>query len=700
MNISFVRKRDLGTQKFDEKKITNAIEKALIAVKGKNEQALQKANELKKQTLEILNREYKKKIPSVENVQDAVEQVLIKNNLADVAKAYILYRAKKQEARELKTFLGVKDELKLTANAATVLAKRYLLRDDQGRIKETPMQLFKRTAKAIAIIDKKYNEDWKKTEKEFLEIMTKLEFIPNTPTLMNAGTKLGMLSACFVIPIEDDLRKILHAVETTAIIHQAAGGTGFSFSRLRPKGDIVKSTKGVASGPVSFMRIFDVMTDVIKQGGKRRGANMGILNANHPDIIEFITAKTREKFLQNFNISVAVDKKFMKAVEKDQSYTLINPRTGHAVKKIRAKDIFELIITNAWRTGDPGMIFIDEINQKNPTKSIGKIESTNPCGEQPLHPYESCNLGSINLAKMINNDKVDWKKLRRTVRSGVHFLDNVIDANKYPIKEIRNMTLANRRIGLGVMGWAELLIMLGIKYDSNEALRFGEKLMKFINTEARQMSNELGKKRGSFPNFKKSIWKKKFKATRNATATTVAPTGTISIIAGCSSGIEPLFAISYAREVMAGTRLLEANKYFEETAKKRGFYSKELMARISRTGSVQDFKEIPREVKKLFITTFDMATDWHVKHQAAFQKYTDNAVSKTINLPEDASVDDVRRAYLLAYKLKCKGITIYRYGSKEKQVLYIGRVPGKPEQEQIVAELEYAGGNICVVCNE
>jgi ribonucleoside-diphosphate reductase alpha chain len=476
-----------------------------------------------------------------------------------------------------------------------------------------------------------------------------------------------------------------------ALIEQTGGGVGFDFSKLRPNGDIVGSTKGIASGPVSFMRIFDVGTEVIKAGGKRRGALMGILRVDHPDILEFITSKQKTGFLTNFNISVAVTDEFMGAREKGGEYWLTNPRNTERVKKHDAEEIWNLMAKSAWMSGDPGVVFIDEINRHNPTPQVGNMESTNPCGEQPLLPYESCNLGSINLSAMVENGKINWEKLRETVRDCVHFLDNVVDANKYPLKEIEAITRANRKIGLGVMGFADMLIKMGIPYNSQQALEVGEKIMKFIEEEAHKKDIEIAEARGSFPNFEGSIWKDKYKAMRNATVTTIAPTGTISIIAGCSSGIEPLFAVSFMRNVLSGTRLFETNPLFEIMAKERGFYNAGLLEEIARTGSVQNVAGIPDDVKKLFITALDIEPEWHVRMQAVFQKYTDNAVSKTVNLARNATVDDVREIYDLAWKLKCKGVTVFRYGSKPEQVLYIGEVQTK-DGKFLTAQAEYAGG--------
>ncbi|MBI4451700.1 vitamin B12-dependent ribonucleotide reductase [Candidatus Woesearchaeota archaeon] len=690
-----VRKRDGTLEDFQAAKIQAAIAKAIQGVKGADGKVAKKVADA---VMAQLFKTYTAKvIPTVEDVQDIVEEELVKARLAPAAKAFILYRQQHKMVREFKTFLGVRDELKLAPNAIRVLAKRYLLRNDEGNIIETPARLFRRVAKTVAAVDRLYDPraNIRKTEDEFYNVMASLEFLPNTPTLMNAGTPLGQLSACFVIPVGDSLPEIFDAVKWMAMIHQSGGGTGFSFSRLRPKGDIVKSTKGVASGPVSFMRVFDTTTDVIKQGGKRRGANMGVLRIDHPDIVEFITCKSKEGFLSNFNISVAATDKFMEAVEKDKEVELVSPRNNAVVRRIKAKELFDLIVENAWRTGDPGMVFVDEINRRNPTAALGQIESTNPCGEMPLHPFESCNLGSINLSKFVKNSKIEWERLARTIRLCVHFLDNVIDANKYPLPQIEQATKANRRIGLGVMGFADALLRLGIPYDSDKAVEFAERFMKFLNDEARKASNEAAAKRGSFPNFQSSAWAKKIKATRNATVTTLAPTGTISILAGATSGIEPLFAVSFVREVMEGTQLLETNPYFEEVCRKRGIYSKQLMMKIARTGSVQNLKEIPKDIKRLFVTAFDIKPEWHVKLQAAFQKFTDNAVSKTVNLPESASVEDVRKAYLLAFKLKCKGITVYRYNSKKEQVLYVGKAP---EEEHVAAKSEYAGGHVCQEC--
>jgi len=592
-------------------------------------------------------------------------------------------------------------EIKLTENAIRVLEKRYLAKDAEGRVIETLEGLFRRVARTVAEVDIKYNSGISLAEREnlYFDMLASLEFLPNSPTLMNAGTKLGQLSACFVIPVGDSIKEIFGAVSTMAIIHQTGGGTGFSFSQLRPKGDLVGSTVGVASGPLSFMKIFDQATEVVKQGGRRRGANMGVLRVDHPDIMEFIGAKQREGALRNFNLSVAIPDSFMEKLDRDERFPLINPRSKKTVGWLRARDVWHGIAKMAWQTGDPGILFIDRINRANPIPAAGEIEATNPCGEQPLLPYESCNLGSINLKKVVKEKEIDWGKLGQLVRDSVQFLDGIIDANRYQPKEIQEITYANRKIGLGVMGLAEMFIMMDIPYASEKAIETAERLMKFISEEGTKKSAELGKSRGSFHNFKGSRWEEKgLDAMRNATVTTVAPTGTISIIAGTSSSIEPLFAIAYIRKIMEGTELMEVNELFFECARKGGFYSEDLVKKITRKGSLKEIKGIPEEIRRLFMTAMDIEPEWHVKMQAAFQKYTDNAVSKTINLPADATVDDVEKAYTLAYRLGCKGITVFRYGSRKEQVLFLEDMPFMTEEKGFLkVNGEYTGE--CKICS-
>lgn len=730
--ISLVRKRSGDYVLYSRQKIVDAILKALKSTEESldPERISEKLGEL----VELkLFKDFEETVPSVENIQDLVEEVLMEAGMIKTAKAYILYREKRKEIREIKYMYGIKDDLKLGINAIKVLEARYLLKDDNGRVIETPREMFYRVARYVGLIEILYDEqvyDLNRKQKEressylyenkkihlsrferemllrafnsmnrehsmkvnfedllkildekieiieeiikkYYEIMVNLQFLPNSPTLMNANTSICQLSACFVVPVYDSIDSIYDAIKFAAIIHKTGGGTGFSFSKLRPGGDLVGSTKGVASGPLSFMEIFDLSTNVIKQGGKRRGANMGILKIDHPDIISFITAKGFDGKFQNFNLSVTVTDAFMDALKENGSFDLVNPRTQEITASVPASQIWNLIVSQAWKTGDPGLIFIDEINRKNPTPYLGDFEATNPCGEQPLLPYESCNLGSINLSKFVEDGAINWEKLKKVIRIAVSFLDNVIDANKYPLPQIEYMTKQTRKIGLGVMGLAEVFLKLKISYNSKEAIDLAEKIATFLERESHKGSEELSIKKGNFLAWDNSVWHERGVSLRNSTTTTIAPTGTISIIAGTSSGIEPLYGLVFVRHVLEGAELLEINSQFEEFLKKNNSYSENLIKEIANSDSLHNF-DFPEEIKRLFVTAHDIDYTWHILMQSVFQSHVDNAVSKTINLKNEASLDEVENAFLLAYRLHCKGITIYRDKSKVSQVLYKG----------------------------
>lgn len=583
----------------------------------------------------------------------------------------------------------------LKPNTEVVLQKRYLRKDLAGKLVETPRDLFWRVASFVAGEEAKYGKSTCKSDelaRDFYDLMTSWKFLPNSPTLMNAGTDLGQLSACFVLPVGDSIEEIFDAVKYAAMIHKSGGGTGFSFSRLRPKDSRVGSTGGVASGPVSFLRIFNTATEQVKQGGTRRGANMGILRVDHPDILEFIRAKEKEGEFNNFNLSVGLTEVFMRAVENDEYYDLVAPNSGEVVNRLRAREIFDLLVKKAWQSGDPGIVFLDRINRDNPTPDQGEIESTNPCGEQPLLPYEACNLGSINLSCFYipghndaadpARDGIDWAELRRVVHLSVRFLDNVIDASRFPLDSITETVRRNRKIGLGVMGFADLLYQLEMAYDSQQGLELGERIMAFIQDEGHKASAQLAAERGAFPAYATSVYaKKKLGPYRNATVTTIAPTGTLSIIAGCSSGVEPLFALCFTRNILDGERLVEVNPHFEAALADAGLFSHELMDAVVAKGSIQEMDYLPAKLRKVFVTAMDIAPVWHLRMQAAFQRHTDNAVSKTVNLSNSATEQDIFDIYWLAYQEGCKGVTVYRDGCKSIQVLATGEGQKKMDGE-------------------
>ncbi len=593
----------------------------------------------------------------------------------------------------------------ISANTEVVLKKRYYQTNIDTDHVEDARDLFWRVSSVVAKEEKKYEKSpfsVDEVAREFYDIMTQWKFLPNSPTLMNAGTDLGQLSACFVLPIGDSIEEIFDAVKHAAMIHKSGGGTGFSFTRIRPQQSRVGSTGGVASGPLSFLRIFNTATEQIKQGGTRRGANMGILRVDHPDILEFIKAKEKEGDFNNFNLSIGLTEAFMQAVENDDEYPLLSPHSDQECGRLKAREVFDLLVNKAWASGDPGIVFLDRINRDNPNPDQGDIESTNPCGEQPLLPYEACNLGSINLAKFVNGGKnskgqsksvdqrIDWKELSRVIHLAVRFLDNVIDASRFPLPLITERVKMNRKIGLGVMGFADMLFHLGIAYDSNEGLALGERVMAFVNDEGHNASKQLAKERGAFPSYPTSIFAKRQQGPyRNATVTTIAPTGTLSIIAGCSSGVEPLFALCFTRNILDGEKLVEVNPYFERALTNAGAYSVELMESVVAKGSIQEMEFLPASMRKTFVTAMDIAPEWHLKMQAAFQRHTDNAVSKTVNLPNSATVEDIYNIYWMAFKEGCKGVTVYRDGCKSIQVLATGE--GQKKQDGVLDSSQDTG---------
>ena len=585
-----------------------------------------------------------------------------------------------------------------TENARTVLARRYLRRDEEGRVVETPDELLHRVAGAVAVAEERHGGDGARWEEKFYDAMARLEFLPNSPTLMNAGKPAGQLSACFVLPVGDAMPEIFDAVKWAAMIQQTGGGTGFAFSRLRPSGDVVRSTMGVASGPVSFIEVFNTATDAIRQGGVRRGANMGILRVDHPDVLEFISAKSDPRRLRNFNVSVAITDEFMRALDAGGEYALRNPRSGAEVRRLDARRVWQLIAQLAWKSGEPGVIFIDRINAVNPTPALGEMESTNPCGELPLLPFEACNLASIDVGKLVVDRRIDRERLAERVALGVRFLDDVIDVNHYPLPQIERITRDNRKIGLGVMGFADALIRMGIAYDSDEALGVAEELAALIEEHAQRASAELASERGPFANWKGSRWERRGSPPlRNATTTTIAPTGTLSILAGCSGGIEPLYAVSFVRQVLDGERLVDVHPLFIAAARDGGWYSDDLMKRVADRGSVRGMEEVPVEAQRLFATAYDVAPGWHLRMQAAFQRHVHNAVSKTINFPRTATVEEVEAAYREAYRLGCKGVTVYRDGSRDEQVLSFGET-ARGRRESTVELAKEVEGRPCPEC--
>jgi len=589
---------------------------------------------------------------------------------------------------------GASTDVELSPNADVRLRERYLRRDAGGRVVETPAELFDRVAGHVAAAETEYGGDPARWAEEFAAAMRSLVILPSSPVLMNAGTSLGFLSACVVLPVEDTLHSIFAAVRDMALVHQSGGGTGFSFSRLRPKGDDVHTTHGVASGPVSFMRIFDVATDVVRQGGRRRGANMAVLDVSHPDIVEFVTAKSTPGTLQNFNLSVAVTDAFMYSVEHDGSHSLVNPRTGRTVDTVRARSLMELFAAAAHGHGDPGLLFLDRINRDNPLPAVGRIEATNPCGEVPLLPDESCTLGSLNLARIVRAGRIDWHALQSYVRLLVRFLDDVVTVNRYPLPLLSDGALRTRKIGVGVMGFAELLILLGIPYDSEEAVLLAGRIASVLQHEAAAESEALAVVRGPFPSWPASTFaKRSARPRRNAQLTSIAPTGSISTIAGTTAGIEPLFALAYSRHVL-GRRLVEIDRHFQRAAAERGFGSEALLRDIVARGTVQGDGRVPDDVRRLFVTALDIAPDWHLRVQAAFQKCVDEAVSKTVNLPTSSTPEDVLCIFISAWHASAKGITVYRHGSRPDQVLRIDALA----DTSVEIDLEYAGGCAASVC--
>ncbi len=693
---SRIRKRDGKLESFDPGRIYRAVWRAAKEVRADADAI---ATEITDGVIKALAADRRRRVPTVEQVQDLVVATLKAAGHLATADAYSRYRERRAALREAKRKLGIRDELKLGYGAALVLKERYLRRDTKGRIVESTGEMMDRVASFVASAEENFDPRRRdEIETDFSRMLRSLRFLPNSPTLMNAGTPMGMLSGCFVLPIEDSLRSIFETLTLMALVHQAGGGTGFSFSSIRPKGDIVASTGGRASGPLSFLSVYDTVTDAVKQGGRRRGANMAVMRVDHPDIVDFIQAKTQHGALPNFNLSVGVTDAFMRKALRGEPQKLVNPRTKRAVGLIDASKLLNLIAEAAWQSGDPGILFLDEINRRNPLPKLGRIEATNPCGEVPLMPFESCNLGSVNLARHIKDGKLDWDQLSETVRMAVRFLDDVIEVNRYPDEALDKAARRSRKIGLGVMGLAETLALLGIPYDSESAIRTGGRIASFIRKVAHETSAKLADERGPFPLFDQSVYAAKgMKPLRNAQLTSVAPTGTISLIAGTTSGIEPMFAIGFVRRAV-GVEITEINPHFERLARDRGFYTEELMEEIAARGGVRGIQAVPKDVRDSFVTSLEIAPQWHLRMQAAFQRHTDAAVSKTVNLPEKASPAEIRDIYVSAWRSRVKGITVYRYGSKPNQVLqFLSSERGTPEPP-VTVRGGFSGGCIGHIC--
>jgi len=670
-HITKIRKRDGSIALFNQNRVVNAVFNAAQSIGGHNKLI---AKRIAQRVVEVLNERFdSSSIPSVEDIQDLVEKVLIEEGHAKTAKAFILYRQDRSKLRQEKKVVldGLLDDSKLDLNQVRIVAAKYLRRDESGKIVETPSEMLKRVAKSLII--NKEGADAKDKERKFYMIMRHLDFLPSGRILANAGLKSKQLPSCYVLPIPDSIKGIFESLALTALIHKAGAGTGFDFSLLRPKGSQVTLTTGVASGPVSFMELFDAATETIKKGSKR-GANMAVLRVDHPDIVAFVTAKKDLTKLTNFNISVAVTNTFMHAVEHSHQYDLIDPSTKKAIAKADAGKVFDLICRQAWESGEPGILFLDKVNEKNPLPKLGEIAATDPCGELPLYPYESSVLGSINLAHMVENKLINWKKLKSTVHCAVEILDNAIDVSEYPNKKTEEASKQTRKIALGIMGYADMLYQLEIPYDSEKGIETARNVMSFIQKEGHKRSSELGKEKGSFKAYAASVYAEKNIPMRNSAVTSIGPTGTISMVAGTSYGCEPNFGLGFIKNVMNNQQFVYINKYFEQVARDRNFYSEELMRKVAENGTVRNMDEVPLDIQKTFVVAHETDPEYHIKTQAAFQESVDSAISKTINFSHHATLDDIRRGFVLAWKLGCKGVTIYRDGSRSNQVLNIKEV--------------------------